>query len=105
MALDSRDSPGGEPMALLALSGRQRGELQNIVSHTSWAKPRCRAQALLWIADGSDIAAVAVLLQVGRQTGYNWLKRFQVRAEVDRRARISAVPRLGRTRTATRAID
>ena len=43
-------------MALLALSDRQRGELEDIVSHTPGAKERCRAQALLWIADGSAAA-------------------------------------------------
>ena len=63
-------------MALLALSDRQRGELQAIVSHTPWAKERCRAQALLGIADGSDVAEVAELLQVSRQTVSNWLSRF-----------------------------
>jgi DNA-binding transcriptional ArsR family regulator len=69
-------------MALLALSDRQRGELEDIVSHTPWAKERCRAQALLRIADGSDVGAVAELLQVSRQTVYNWLSRFQEREEV-----------------------
>src|SRR3954451_14625769 len=98
MALDSLDSPGGEPMDLLALTDRQRGELDDIVSHTPFAKERCRAQALLWIADGSDVGAVAELSQVSRQTVYNWLSRFQDRAELDLRARLHDAPRLGRTR-------
>ena len=68
-------------MALLTLSDRQRGELEDIVSHTPWATVRCRAPALLWIADGSDVAEVAELVQVSRQTVYNWLSRFQERAE------------------------
>ena len=88
-------------MALLALSDRQRGELQDIVSHTPVAKERCRAQALLWIADGSDVAEIAELLQVSRQTVYNWLSRFQQRAELDLRARLLDAPRLGRPRTAS----
>jgi transposase len=92
-------------MALLLLSDRQRGELQDIVSHTPWAKERCRAQALLWIADGSDIAEVAELLQVSRQTVYNWLSRFQERAELDLRARLLDAPRLGRPRTASGTLD
>ena len=33
--------------------------------------------ALLWIAEGADVAEVAELLQVSRQTIYNWLSRFQ----------------------------
>ena len=92
-------------MALLALSDRQRGELEDIVSHTPWAKERCRAQALLWIADGSDVGEVAELVQVSRQTVYNWLSRFQERAELELRARLRDAPRLGRPRTASGTID
>jgi transposase len=92
-------------MALLALSDRQRGELEDIVSHTPGAKERCRAQALLWIADGSDVGEVAELLQVSRQTVYNWLSRFQERAELDLRARLLDAPRRGRPRTASGTID
>ena len=92
-------------MALLVLSDRQRGELQDIVSHTPVAKERCRAQALLWIADGADVAEVAELVQVSRQTVYNWLSRFQGRAELDLRARLLDAPRLGRPRTAGGTLD
>jgi transposase len=92
-------------MAPLTLSDRQRGELEDILAHTPWAKERCRAQALLWIADGSNVGAVAELLQVRRQTVYNWLSRFQERAELDLRARLLDAPRLGRPRTASGTID
>src|SRR6266446_4692972 len=92
-------------MALLALSDRQRGELEDIVSHTPWAKERCRAQALLWIADGANVGEVAELLQVSRQTVYNWLSRFQERAELDLRARLLDAPRLGRPRAASGTLD
>jgi transposase len=92
-------------MALLALTDRQRGELQDIVSHTPLAKERCRAQALLWIADGSDVGEVAELLQVSRQTVSNWLSRFQERAGLDLRARLLDAPRLGRPRAASGTID
>ena len=37
------------------------------------AKERCRAQALLWLAEGRAVEQVAELLQVSRQTVYNWL--------------------------------
>jgi transposase len=92
-------------MALLALRDRQRGELEEIVSHTPSAQERCRAQASLWIADGSDVAAVAELLPVSRQTVYHWLSRFQERAELDLRARLRDAPRLGRPRTASGTLD
>ena len=91
-------------MALLSLSDRQRGELEDLVSHPL-AKERCRAQALLWIAEGSDVGEVAELLQVSRQTVYNWLSRFQERAELDLRARLLDAPRLGRPRAASGTID
>jgi transposase len=92
-------------MARLSLSQRQRGELEQLVSHTPLAKERCRAQALLWIAEGADVAEVAELLQVSRQTIYNWLSRFQERAQLDLRARLLDAPRLGRPRAASGTID
>jgi transposase len=92
-------------MALLALSDRQRGELEDVVSHTPLAKERRRAQALLGIAEGSDVGEVAELLQVSRQTVYNWLSRFRERAELDLRARLLDAPRLGRPRAASGTID
>lgn len=92
-------------MSRLWLSDRQRGELEELVSHTPLAKERCRAQALLWIAEGSDIGEVAELLQVSRQTIYNWLSRFQERAKLDLRARLLDAPRLGRPRAASGTID
>ena len=92
-------------MAMLSLTDRQRGELEELVSHTPLAKERCRAQALLWIAEGIDVAEVADLLRVSRQTIYNWLSRFQERAKLDLRARLLDAPRLGRQRAASGTID
>jgi transposase len=92
-------------MARLSLTDRQRAELEDLVSHTPWAKERCRAQALLWIAEGSDVGEVAELLRVSRQTIYNWLSRSQERAELDLRARLRDAPRLGRPRAASGTID
>jgi transposase len=92
-------------MALLALTDRQRGELEDIVAHTPWAKERCRAQALLWIAEGFEVAEVAELMHVTRQTVYHWLSRFQQRVEPDLRARLLDAPRLGRPRAAEGTID
>ena len=92
-------------MALLALSHRQRAELEVLVSRTSVAEERCRAQALLWLDEGSDVAEVAERLEVSRQTIYNWLSRFQGRAEWDLRARLLDAPRRGRPRAAGGTID
>jgi transposase len=92
-------------MALLSLSDRQRGELEDLVAHTPLAKERCRAQALLWLAEGSDVGEVAELLHVSRQTVYNWARRFQERAGLDLRARLLDAPRAGRPRAARGTID
>jgi transposase len=92
-------------MALVLLSDRQRAELEELVAHTPLAKERCRAQALLWIAEGSDVGEVAELLHVSRQTIYNWRSRFQERAEPDLRAGLLDAPRLGRPRAASGTID
>ena len=92
-------------MARLVLSDRQHSELETIVSHTHGAKERSRAQALLWIADGVDVVEVADLLQVSRQTVYNWMSRFQERAESELRARLFDAARPGRPRTARGTID
>jgi transposase len=92
-------------MALLALTGRQRGEWEDIVAHTPWAKERCRAQALLGIAEGFEVAEVAELMHVTRQTVYHGLSRFQQRVEPDLRARLRDAPRLGRPPAAEGTID
>jgi transposase len=92
-------------MALIILSDRLRGELEDLVTHTPLAKERSRAQALLWLADGESVEQVAELLQVSRQTVYNWTDRFQQREGLDLRARLLDAPRSGRPPTALGIID
>jgi transposase len=77
------------------LTHRQRMALQDIAGHSPWAKPHCRAQALLWLAQGKPVEEVAELLQVTRQTVYNWIQRFQERSG-DVGTRLSDAPRSGR---------
>jgi transposase len=105
MALDPPDLSEDEPMALLSLNVRQRGELELIVSHTRLAKERCRAQALLWLAEGSDVGEVAEWLGLSRQTIYNWVSRFQDRDGLGLRARLLDATRPGRPRAAGGTID
>jgi transposase len=92
-------------MASTLLSDRLRGELENLVTHTPLARERSRAQALLWLADGESVEQVAELLQVSRQTVYNWTERFQQREGLDLRARLLDAPRSGRPPTAMGIID
>jgi transposase len=86
-------------MAPLTLSARQRADLDVILTHTPLARERCRAQALLWLAEGSNAEEVAELLHVSRQTVYNWVGRFQERDGLGVMARLRDAPRPGRPRT------
>jgi transposase len=92
-------------MALLWLSNRLRYELEEIVFPTPSAKERCRAQALLWRAEGAAVEEVAESLHVSRQTVYNWVSRFQERHGLGPRARLRDAPRPGRPRLAGGLID
>ena len=92
-------------MLPIILSDRLRGELEGLVAHTPLAKERCRAQALLWLAEGDSAGQVAELLHVSRQTVYNWAERFQQRQGGDLRARLLDAPRCGRPPTALGIID
>ena len=92
-------------MVSMFLSDRLRGELDSLVTHTPLAKERSRAQALLWLAEGEPVEQVAELLQVSRQTVYNWVERFRQREGLDLRARLLDAPRPGRPPTALGIID
>jgi transposase len=86
-------------MAPLTLSARQRADLDVILTHTRLARERCRAQALLWLAEGSNAGEVAELLHVSRQTVYNWVGRFQDRDGLGVMTRLRDALRPGRPRT------
>jgi len=92
-------------MTSLTLNDRLRGELEDLLTHTSSAKERCRAQAVLWLAEGQPVEAIAELLHVSRQTVYNWAERFQQRERLDLRARLLDAPRSGRPPTVGGIID
>jgi transposase len=92
-------------MAPLWLGDRLCFELEEIVRHTPSAKERCRAQALLWLAEGFGVEEVAESLHVSRQTVYNWVSRFQERHGLGSRARLLDAPRPGRPRLAGGFID
>ena len=72
-------------MAPIILNARLRGELQDLVLRTPSAKERCRAQAVLWLAEGLSVEQIAETFQVSRQTVYNWADRFLQRRSLDLR--------------------
>jgi transposase len=92
-------------MTPIALTERQRAELERAAVHTPSIRQCCRAQALLWLADGESVEAVADLLHVSRQTVDNWVNRFQERDGLDLGPRLSDAPRPGRPRTDGGVID
>ena len=83
-------------MALIILSARLRAELEDLVLRTPSAQERCRAQAVLWLAEGLSAEQVAETFQVSRQTIYNWVDRYLQRESLDLRARLLDAPRPGR---------
>jgi transposase len=92
-------------VAPLFLNALDRIELQEILRSKSVGKALCRAQALLWIEDGESVYEVAEILNVSRQTIYNWIKRFQERSCFKIYKRILDAPRSGRPSTALGVID
>jgi transposase len=92
-------------MTSITLSDRLRRELEALLTHTPLAKERCRAQAVLWLAEGESVEQVAELLHISRQTVYNWTERFEQRQGLDLRSRLADAPRPGRPPTALGVID
>ncbi len=92
-------------MAPIILNARLRGELEDLVLKTPSAKERCRAQAVLWLAEGLSAEQVAETFQVSRQTVYNWANRFLRRDGLDLRARLLDAPRPGRPPAIAQVID
>ena len=92
-------------MAPIILSAHLRGELEDLVLRTPSAKERCRAQAVLWLAEGLSAEQVAETFQVSRQTVYHWAHRFLRREGLDLRARLRDAPRPGRPPSISGIID
>ena len=92
-------------MAPIILSARLRAELEDLVLRTPSAKERCRAQAVLWLAEGLSAEQVAETFQVSRQTVYNWVNRFLRRDDLELRARLLDAPRPGRPPSIAEVID
>ena len=92
-------------MSLLTLSRSERSPLQHLVLHAPSGRQSCRAQALLWLADGDAPEEIADHLGITRQTVYHWLHRFQRCDTVDLLDRLKDGPRSGRPPTALGIID
>lgn len=64
----------------LSLLAAERGALEELVANSRDVRQLKRAQALLAVAAGEGVTAVAQQLQVARNTIYNWIGRLQERA-------------------------
>jgi transposase len=92
-------------MAALTLSEAEHAALQKLLLGRTPARVSCRAQALLWLAEGETPTEVAQVLNVSRQTLYNWVERFEGRQDRDLISRLDDAPRSGRPPIALGIID
>ncbi|MCI0556499.1 MAG: helix-turn-helix domain-containing protein [Anaerolineae bacterium] len=92
-------------MMLIKLRPREIACLEKFVTATTDAKQLKRAQALLWLTQGDTVEEVAGRLLVSRQTVYNWVGRFEMRADLPIEERLSDGARSGRPPTALEIID
>ena len=90
---------------LIKLTGKQRIELEHLLTRHSDSRLSQRAFALLLLDDGQSVDEIATALRVSRQTVYNWLCRFQQRHERSSLARLADAERGGRPVTVKGIID
>lgn len=92
-------------MKKFQLSSNEWLMLDTALSSTQDVRQHQRAQALLWLAEGDAVVDVAERLRVERRTIYNWITRFQERADSIIEERLADAPRTGRPATALGIID
>lgn len=89
----------------IALTYKERNELEAVLKVCSDARQFQRIQALLLLDEGDSVEQVAELMRVSRQTIYNWAERFAQRQDLSTLERISDGLRCGRPTTAKGIID
>jgi transposase len=92
-------------MALIELTAREFFSLQKLLSQPIDSRLFQRIQALLWLDAGESVDEVADRLTVTRQSIYNWISRFEARADLPFELRIGDGKRSGRPPTALGIID
>lgn len=90
---------------LIKLTGKQRIELEHLLTRHSDSRLYQRAFALLLLDDGQSVDEIATALRVSRQTVYNWAWRFQQRHQRSSIARLTDAERGGRPVTVKGIID
>jgi transposase len=92
-------------MAIIKLSSRDVLRLENFLTTRPDARQLKRALALLWLASDESVEEVSNRLRVTRQTVYNWVERFEMRADLPLEQRLADGFRMGRPPTALEIID
>ena len=92
-------------MTQFTLSGCERRLLEALVAQTTDATVVRRGQALLWVASGASVTAVAQRLYVTRQAIYKWIRLFEQSSSSELAVRLQAAPRCGRPRTVQGVIE
>ena len=86
-------------MTTISLSDQERDVLAHLTAQAILTPEARRAQALLWLADGTSPQTVAARLRISRQTVYNWTTSFiERRSECNIEIRLADKKRSGRPR-------
>jgi transposase len=92
-------------MVQIYISDNDLKAIRNLVQYANDAQVLRRAQALFWLCSGDSVSDVAARLCVSRATIYNWISRFEQRAELELPDRLADAERAGRPATITGIID
>ena len=90
---------------LIELTGKQRIEVERLLTRHADSRLYQRALALLLLDDGQSVEEIALALRVSRQSVYNWAGRFQQRAPLPVVTRLADAARGGRPATVKGIID
>jgi len=90
---------------LIDLTGKQRIELEQLLTRHADSRLYQRALAVLLLDDGQSVEEIAVALRVSRQSVYNWAWRFQQRASLSVVERLTDGARTGRPVTVKGIVD
>jgi transposase len=87
------------------LRPREFQELETLAEQSHDARIVRRAHALLGLDEGMSPAEIAELLDLSRQTIYNWAEQFSERRQLELNQRLRDAPRSGRPPTALGIVD
>src|SRR6516165_12033946 len=92
-------------MFQLELRSREYQDLEVLAGQSHDAVVVQRAHALMALHEGLSAIEIAELLDVSRQTIYNWARAFHDRSDLDLSDRLADAPRSGRPPMASGIID